>query len=120
MKHLKLFENYDEKLYTEFYSPNEFREKIIGPDVRCDQFTPGEFKRISSMFKETTALQQHITSNETYLQSGIYIGSDDIYIIKLVDNWFMIGEEITGRYYKCDTIDGVIECLLYIKKELGM
>lgn len=32
---------------------------------------------------------------------------------KLVDEWYYLYDKYEDKYYKCDTFDGMLECLLY-------
>lgn len=68
----------------------------------------GNFYKIQ--IKDTNAYKKKFKS---LIMSDYYFR-----LIELEDEWFLVDDLINDIYYKCDQLDGVIECLKYMKSKI--
>jgi hypothetical protein len=121
MKYLKIFEEFGEKLYTQM-SKDEV-EDIFGS--RYSDWT--DTKRSPKLIELTNREVDRIKGIRYFYLETIYKKSlvciphhteiNMVTIYSLGDEWYVIQEESNVnrrdfmRYYKCDTIEGVIQYL---------
>ena len=100
---------------------------IGGFDInKIEKFTKTEWNKINDMFSSTST-SSHLSSQKVfsveinnnwdqiklcyYSQSRYGLGKDRFVIYKLQDEWFFVVDPNKRKFYKCDQIDGLIECL---------
>ena len=76
-------------------------------DRRSLKFTKSEYERLKDEFL-VTGLYFSLVDNDMSIDFS-YMGRKNGYIKKLDDDWYTIAYQSYARYYKCDTIDGLIE-----------
>ena len=110
MKHLKHFESIESNGYTEIYDV-EFSDFI--EEDRLVDTSYDEYRKIESWIEEYGSDYQVDEAQYYNLVTYIDIFDDGIIakIWKIIDEWFVIYDDHTGIYYKCDRLDGVFNCL---------
>lgn len=106
MRYLKVFEDFEDKLYT-----------IVNPIGIADNRVAFNDYKLSKLSEECKKL-----SGKTYISlksdltritiSGFNI--DYLDLLSFEDDWFMLIDLYAipdSIYYKCDTIEGVIQCI---------
>lgn len=100
---------------------NEYFEKITEAEWRIllKNIINIENKNISYITKKSPILKEKLIINSGN-QDGVsyeYLENFEkrTRIIELKDEWFLIDNYHISDHYKCDQIDGVIECLKYLR-----
>lgn len=106
MKYLKLFES--DKLYLSI-SHGEWEEAVGYYDHSSVMYVP-------FTDRETSIINDIIGDRSIEPVYSPYIGilnydDIDISITKLDDEWYYIADYETTEFYKCDTFDGLKDCL---------
>lgn len=126
---IKLFENFD-KLYHEI--DVEEWEKFAGDDnitssgadfwngpKKLDGFTKVEIEKLKSLFgqglrgnhmMELDKWIRYCNQNLNGLVSSLMLNSE-FSVRKLDDEWYYVYDQLSYRFYKCDTFEGLIQCL---------
>lgn len=124
---IKLFENFD-KLYHQI-EVDEYEEfagddNIAGKNLwmgpkKLDGFTKIEIEKLKSLFGQGLTGNHNIEINKWVnfcdkncngMVSSLKI-HHDFAIRKLYDEWYYVYDEKNYKFYKCDTFDGLIQCL---------
>lgn len=105
MKHLKVFESFEKKLYV------ECAEKDFCDAMMLDM-GDSVFEAIS---KVTNSLKVKITHRKRYFKIyGSDIDRSKLTIFMTEDEWFyaQLDKNISSaKYYKCDAVEGVLQLL---------
>jgi hypothetical protein len=111
MKYIKLFENHD-KLYHSI-SQEEWEEAVGYYDDSSTTYVPFNDKEISTI--NDIIGDSSISKPESSSYNGILTYDDiDLSITKLDDQWYYIMDSLQFEFYKCDTFDGLKDCLIKI------
>ncbi len=106
MKHLKVFENFNNNLYSIV--------NHIGIDKNRVGFSDYELSKLSEFCKILNSLSNIRIYKDTSRLSITGFSTDDLDILSFEDEWFMLIDFYAypdSICYRCDTIEGVIQCL---------
>jgi hypothetical protein len=109
MKYLKLFES--DKLYLSI-SHGEWEEAVGYYDdssVMYVPFTDRETSIINNIIGDRSI--KPVYSFSADLSTKLWYDDIDISITKLDDEWYYIADYERFEFYKCDTFDGLKDCL---------
>jgi hypothetical protein len=135
MKYIKLFESFDiipeRDFYLNFIS-NGFEKTSNGMlnNDEVENLTNSDLLKIKSLlgdkYKYTLASiseASNMKNSRLDVYEDTYTAGETFFIVKLRDDWFMVyfKKEISYKnthtsYYKCDQIDGLLNCLSSIKE----
>jgi hypothetical protein len=120
MKYIKCFEELGSKF-------TKIREKIYdqwvsGQKNQIVKFSNSEFNKIveslNEYSKEFDIIPNGDVINIKQKESGFVSYIDYMEVIKFDDDWWIVRLDTeVSKYYKCDQIDGLIECILYIAEK---
>jgi hypothetical protein len=112
--------------YLKEYNQHDLGFKMVDPSVRystaleVEDFKNIELDQISSELKSKYAIDYNYSEilgiNRVYIRNNNYTVCE---ITKIRDDWFILVDMTKSPvyyYYKCDQIDGVLNCL----KKIGL
>lgn len=107
MRYLKIFEDFEDKLYS-----------IVDPIGIADNRVAFNDYKLSKLSEECKKLGRKTYTNPKSDPTKITItglfSTDYLDLLSFEDDWFMLIDLYAipdSIYYKCDTIEGVIQCL---------
>lgn len=132
---IKLFENYSpdgERLFHEI-SRDEWSDQFDSKDaLELDYFSSSEANFFLEYFRDWLTYGSYGISLSYYkklphqhpdMTKVINVSRDSMdgqgfFIGKLPDEWYYVYNRYRYKFYKCDTFDGVIDCMLYCTKDI--
>lgn len=112
MEHLKIFE-----YFNDMYKPISLDDTIeFNSSHNRGIFSDNEFFYLKKInWFNRIRFKYSISKSQTDSKIDIRVGHDKfIHIVKYNDDWFILQALYNGKIFKCDTFDGVKQC---IKKE---
>jgi len=116
MKHIKEYIkfkiNESKELFTEV-TKEEYRDMYTTHDI-------GDGKRglskssIDYISQRVSNLAVSPFDFATYISKGKFVNPSNTVIEEVADEWFLIKDIWKNKYYKCDQLDGIVDCLKYI------
>ena len=119
MKYLKVFEEYNDKLYHEI-TEGEWNEAVgfdSGDEMGFEKFTESEINDIRMLLDKRADIS--INERHAYI-INIDISSpsgDGWSFTKIRDEWYYVADKNEFLFYKCDTFEGLIN---YIEEMFPM
>ncbi len=115
MKYLKYFESeYYEELTDDKMATINFSE--------VQGFDKNEFTLIESLCRKYNCISGYSkSSEESKIEIDVYMNSIIIAVIyKFQDEWYFVQDYDDYKYYTCDQIGGLLECLLDILSKCSL
>ena len=130
MKYLELFESFSNEEYFKEISDIEYQDRlyqdiddVFQKSLSID-ISDSEFEIISEMIRPLYNCMSEMSNKEFgddgHPLNSLVFGEDgefEIFITKLPDEWFCVNYEPRSKYYCCDQLDGLKECIKHIEKE---
>jgi hypothetical protein len=130
---IKLFEEYNQETYWEI-TDREYSSFMYGTDYydenKSEEFAKENWKLFTeqeiNMINQVCRFRKRVITS-SYLSRQYFcdeLNNIEITITKLDDEWFyivVVGKVSRGlvgwKIYKCDQLDGVVDCLEMLKKK---
>lgn len=109
---MRYIKEYNQHSYWSKITSHQFYNDAIDNAIGFDSDEVRDLRKIVPGF--TLKMDSSYCYNST-----IYIRQNDltVYVInKTVDEWFYLLDREFYRYYKCDQMDGLMECLKELQK----
>ena len=138
MKYLKIFEKFDKKEgYFKEITEREYDKKLFTSDWGIssdgdekylsnplsldidDSEAENIYKMIEPFYQCLSVTLNSEVEDDWHPTNSLVFGEDgdfNLFITKLDDEWYCVGDGRRFKYYLCDQIDGLEECIKHIKE----
>ena len=112
MKHIKERNIFLSESVDILYKEISLDDNITINQGKREEFSKQEIKfiRRNNLFNTLLGRKFTVESNNSLLRIKVGINKF-IYIIKYTDEWYIVQAFHLGKIYKCDTFDGVKQCI---------